>query len=344
MHGLSLGRLVVVFIRGPSGVGKSALVRGFLDGLPGEVLVLSGRCYERESVPYKAPDSLIDAMSRHLRRLTGPEVREVLPRDVASLTGVFPSLRRVGARSSPTPRSCVAAPTRRPASCSPGSATGGPWSSGSTTSSGATWTASRSSPRCSGRPTRPISCSCAATGARRRRAIRSSAGSGGTAGRMGSITAAWTSAPSRWPRRRAWPATGSAGSAPKGGRPRSPGSRAETRSSSPNSRGRRGPAGRAWRRRAASTGCSGRGRSGCRPVRWACCGRWRSSGGRCRRPSPARAPTSGATSDRSSGGSACRCPSPPAAPCSRSSSAGGSCDSGGSASGRGGRPRPRRPS
>ncbi len=105
--GLARGGPVVVFIRGPSGVGKSALVQGYLDGLSREVLVLSGRCHERESVPYKALDSLIDALGRHLRRLTDPEVRELLPRDVASLAGVFPSLRRVEAIAAASARGPV---------------------------------------------------------------------------------------------------------------------------------------------------------------------------------------------------------------------------------------------
>src|SRR5262249_5238231 len=51
------GRAVVVAVQGQSGSGKSALLRRFLDELGGQAggpVVLSGRCYEQESVPYKA--------------------------------------------------------------------------------------------------------------------------------------------------------------------------------------------------------------------------------------------------------------------------------------------------
>lgn len=111
LEALSGGGPVVVFVRGRSGVGKSALVQKFLDGLVAseDAVVLSGRCYERESVPYKALDSLIDALSRYLRRLPSHAVKEVLPRDVGPLARVFPVLRRVDAVAS-SPRRDVEIP------------------------------------------------------------------------------------------------------------------------------------------------------------------------------------------------------------------------------------------
>jgi len=97
------GKTVTIRIRGPSGMGKSALARRFLDDLSRrepEAVILTGRCHERESVPYKAMDSLIDALSQYLRRLPAAVAAEVLPRDILALTRLFPTLRRVGAVAS----------------------------------------------------------------------------------------------------------------------------------------------------------------------------------------------------------------------------------------------------
>jgi hypothetical protein len=94
------GRALTVAVHGSSGMGKSALVRRFLEGLKGEdpqAVVLAGRCYERESVPYKALDALIDALSRYLRRLPSAQAEGLLPHDILALARVFPVLRQVGA-------------------------------------------------------------------------------------------------------------------------------------------------------------------------------------------------------------------------------------------------------
>jgi len=91
------GRAVAVFVSGESGIGKSALCNAVVDELAreGHAVVLRGRCNERESVPFKALDSLVDDLSRHLRRLRSEQAAALLPRDAAALTTLFPVLARV---------------------------------------------------------------------------------------------------------------------------------------------------------------------------------------------------------------------------------------------------------
>ena len=95
------GQAATVFIKGPSGMGKSSLARRFLADLAAdpEILTMVGRCYQRESVPYKAFDSLVDGLSRHLARLAPAEAARYLPRDLAALTRLFPVLKEVGGSS-----------------------------------------------------------------------------------------------------------------------------------------------------------------------------------------------------------------------------------------------------
>ena len=87
-----------VLVTGESGVGKSTLVARFLEELRHRdptAVILHGRCYEREAVPYKAFDDVVDALSEHLAALPGAEQRELLPDDAEWVAQVFPVLARV---------------------------------------------------------------------------------------------------------------------------------------------------------------------------------------------------------------------------------------------------------
>ncbi len=94
------GRTIAALVHGAAGMGKSVLVKRFLEDLrldEPETVILAGRCYQRETVPYKALDSLIDALSRYLRVLPRSQAEILLPRNVLALARLFPVLRRVEA-------------------------------------------------------------------------------------------------------------------------------------------------------------------------------------------------------------------------------------------------------
>ncbi len=94
------GGAVTVRIEGASGIGKSALVRQFLEqavrARPG-ALILSGRCHERESVPYKGLDGVVDAIARAMILLELGDSTLPPPGETAALAHVFPVLLRVPA-------------------------------------------------------------------------------------------------------------------------------------------------------------------------------------------------------------------------------------------------------
>lgn len=89
----------IALVSGLSGMGKSALVHHFLTELEEEAhaLVLRARCYEREELPYKALDPLIDALASHLMGLEREAVAALLPASTPCLAALFPALRRVPA-------------------------------------------------------------------------------------------------------------------------------------------------------------------------------------------------------------------------------------------------------
>jgi hypothetical protein len=94
-----MGDNVTVLVHGESGVGKSFLVRQFTEQLREDptVRVFRSRCYERESVAYKAVDGIIDGLCLFLGDLPDEEVRPLLPAHAALLCRVFPVLEQVQA-------------------------------------------------------------------------------------------------------------------------------------------------------------------------------------------------------------------------------------------------------
>ncbi len=92
------GKASSVLLRGYSGLGKSELLRTFVRQLiarePG-AMVLHGRCYERESVPYKALDEVVDSLSQQLAGRSPTALAGLAPANVSLLLRLFPVLGRV---------------------------------------------------------------------------------------------------------------------------------------------------------------------------------------------------------------------------------------------------------
>ena len=93
------GRAGAVFVSGPSGFGKTTLVEHVLDVVRREdsVVAFSGSCSERESIPFKALDSAIDALSLYLCNTDADATAIARPDDLAALARLFPILRTVPA-------------------------------------------------------------------------------------------------------------------------------------------------------------------------------------------------------------------------------------------------------
>jgi eukaryotic-like serine/threonine-protein kinase len=91
------GRATAVYVQGASGIGKSALIEHFLgEALKRErLLVLRGRCYEHESVPYKALDGVVDSLSQYLSALPRSAVKPLMPADGAAMCRLFPVMLRI---------------------------------------------------------------------------------------------------------------------------------------------------------------------------------------------------------------------------------------------------------
>lgn len=100
LQSVRAGRPVVTLLQGLSGMGKTMLARTFLRSEraadPG-LLILEGRCYEQETVPYKALDGVVDALSRQLRSGERDHYLPSSELERAALLRVFPALRQVRA-------------------------------------------------------------------------------------------------------------------------------------------------------------------------------------------------------------------------------------------------------
>jgi eukaryotic-like serine/threonine-protein kinase len=95
---LERGRASIAVLRSPSGLGKTALVARFLERVAAthsNALILRGRCLDREDVPYKAIDHLIDELSDWWLARPREEAQAMLPRDACFLPMLFPVLDRV---------------------------------------------------------------------------------------------------------------------------------------------------------------------------------------------------------------------------------------------------------
>jgi len=93
-----IGKTVVV--HGESGIGKTSLVNEFVrrvEQTEPHALVLRGRCFERESVPFQGFDGVITELTYHLAALPSEKTDKLLPNDPRAMARLFPALGTVPA-------------------------------------------------------------------------------------------------------------------------------------------------------------------------------------------------------------------------------------------------------
>ncbi len=106
-------RGLMVHLPGPSGMGKSALLRSFAATMRPRAWVLEGRAHERDAVPFKALDAAMDQLAHHLGELAPSERADLLPADPGALHFLFPGIARACAIAAPAPQATLADPVAR---------------------------------------------------------------------------------------------------------------------------------------------------------------------------------------------------------------------------------------
>lgn len=99
-HAFLSGEPTALLVSGPSGQGKSALVKEFTRGLQAEhgVTVFAGRCFERDSVAYRALDQVLDDLANRLATLSDTDRTALLPHDAWRIGELFPAFAAVAER------------------------------------------------------------------------------------------------------------------------------------------------------------------------------------------------------------------------------------------------------
>jgi len=97
LHALELaraGQAVAAHVRGPAGMGKTALVGAALEAMAARtpILPLRGRCFERETTPYRAFEGVAEDLAKALGALDREALAAVVPEPFPSLARLFPAL------------------------------------------------------------------------------------------------------------------------------------------------------------------------------------------------------------------------------------------------------------
>ena len=107
---------VLLRVSGASGVGKTALLDVWLRRLGSTVWVLRGRCLEREDLPFKALDGVVDALATHLLAEPVTARAAMLPPSLEEAARMFPVLAGLEQRDA-SPRSDAPARRERAFAC-----------------------------------------------------------------------------------------------------------------------------------------------------------------------------------------------------------------------------------
>jgi hypothetical protein len=92
----SRGEPGLIIVEGESGIGKTRLVEHFLETLRASgdaALILDGRCYEQETVPYKGMDIVVERLASILGALPESDRRSVLAHGTEPAGDIFPRLK-----------------------------------------------------------------------------------------------------------------------------------------------------------------------------------------------------------------------------------------------------------